>query len=248
MGDISQRAGEIIGGWTVCPIQQEGANLHAGSALSYRILHPDATPRKLFNLGSGAQADAHIRLFVQLWSTITDVTLVVRKSNSRADALLSALSDTFSSVNFTLGVSAAASSSSSDHATAIDMQATLKEANVIVTCTPSTEPLFDGTLVKAGAHIVMIGSYKPHMREVDDRLVERAGVVLVDSKEACGAEAGELIRANICEEGMVELGEALLSPEKGKRVVESGDVTMFKSVSYPLRSAQICVCVKRWES
>jgi ornithine cyclodeaminase len=144
------------------------------------------------------------------------------------------LTHAFPSITLTFGVndpSASASASQADVEHAVDMPNLLGQADIIITCTPSTEPLFDGNLVKAGAHLALIGSYKPHMREVDDRLIERAGVVLVDSKEACGTEAGELIRANVTDEGMVELGQTLVDKEQVGRVVSGGDVTLFKSVS-----------------
>lgn len=73
------------------------------------------------------------------------------------------------------------------------------------------------------------------MRDVDNDLINRAGIVLVDSKEACSLEAGELITAGLSSESeqLVELGELFGKDgeETRSRVMESGDVTIFKSVS-----------------
>lgn len=70
------------------------------------------------------------------------------------------------------------------------------------------------------------------MRDVDNDLIRRAGVVLVDSREACSQEAGELISAGVGSEEMIELGELFgKNAEDARRnVQDSGDVTIYKSV------------------
>jgi ornithine cyclodeaminase/alanine dehydrogenase-like protein (mu-crystallin family) len=71
------------------------------------------------------------------------------------------------------------------------------------------------------------------MRDVDDELIKRGGVIMVDSKEACLQESGEIIRAGLGSEGLIELGALLGKEGDGlrSRISESGDVTIFKSVS-----------------
>ena len=71
------------------------------------------------------------------------------------------------------------------------------------------------------------------MREVDTNLIRRAGIVVVDSRDACEVEAGELIQDGVGRDRMVELGE-LLSDDFGalrRKIDSSGDVRVFKSVS-----------------
>jgi len=70
------------------------------------------------------------------------------------------------------------------------------------------------------------------MRDVGDDLIRRGGVIIVDSKEACLKEAGELISAGLQSEDMVELGTVLGKEGEDLRIV--GDVTIFKSVSLRL--------------
>jgi len=67
------------------------------------------------------------------------------------------------------------------------------------------------------------------MRDVDNELIRRGGVIIVDSKEACLKEAGEIISAGLQSEDMVELGTVLGKQGEDLRTV--GDVTIFKSVS-----------------
>ena len=53
---------------------------------------------------------------------------------------------------------------------------------------------FDGGLVADGATVVAIGSHEPGAREVDERLVARATVV-VESRASALREAGDVIAA-----------------------------------------------------
>lgn len=74
--------------------------------------------------------------------------------------------------------------------------------------------------------------------------MQRAGVVLVDSREACKAEAGELQGRD--DGDMVEIGEVVDSAtrEDGvRRVVGSGDLTLFKSVGLGVQDVAISAVV-----
>ena len=114
-----------------------------------------------------------------------------------------------------------------------DLSDMVRAANIIVTVTPSTEALFPSSAVSPGTRLVLVGSYTPKMREVDDDLVRRAGNIVVDSAEACGIEAGELISAGIGHDQLVEIGTLVSDSEKASTVGKGGDVVMFKSVSRP---------------
>jgi ornithine cyclodeaminase len=105
------------------------------------------------------------------------------------------------------------------------------DADLVCTCTTSTAPVFDGTLLSAGAHVNAIGAYTPDTREVDDALVARAQVV-VEQREVALAEAGDLILAYAsgaasARDIRADLGELC----RGRRVRrDDGDVTLFKAV------------------
>jgi ornithine cyclodeaminase/alanine dehydrogenase-like protein (mu-crystallin family) len=55
-------------------------------------------------------------------------------------------------------------------------------------------PLFDGNDLRPGTHVTGVGSFTPQMQEIDATTIRRARVV-VDSRKACMAEAGDLIIA-----------------------------------------------------
>lgn len=107
---------------------------------------------------------------------------------------------------------------------------TVRGADVIVTATNSKEPVIEDGWVMPGAHINAIGSNNPKRRELPAALVERAGLIAVDSIEQARLEAGDLILA-LDEAGwrppkLVELAELAA----GKRVYQRGDApTIFKS-------------------
>jgi ornithine cyclodeaminase/alanine dehydrogenase len=113
----------------------------------------------------------------------------------------------------------------------------LNEADIICTATNATEPLFKKEDVKKGAHINAIGSFQPHMQELDPRLIRDARVFL-DSREPCLKESGDLIRP--IEEGIIsenhlagEIGDFLLNRIAGR---ESDDqITIFKSVGVAIQ-------------
>lgn len=71
-------------------------------------------------------------------------------------------------------------------------EAAVREAEVIVCCTTSRQPLFDGAWVRAGTHVNAVGAYMPLMREVDATLLNRA-MVTVDDRAAALHEAGDLL-------------------------------------------------------
>lgn len=68
----------------------------------------------------------------------------------------------------------------------------VRESDIIVTATTTKTPVFDGSLVKEEMHLNVIGSFKPDVREVDEKVIKRAKIV-VDQKSAALEEAGDLI-------------------------------------------------------
>ncbi len=68
-------------------------------------------------------------------------------------------------------------------------------ADIICCATPSTTPLFGLDELGPTAHVNAVGSYRPDMAELPQALIAEAGVVAVDDRAACLAEAGELIEA-----------------------------------------------------
>jgi len=115
----------------------------------------------------------------------------------------------------------------------------VKRSDIIVTATTSRTPVFDGRLLRKGTHINAIGSFRPDWRELDDETILKSKVV-VDSKEAALAEAGDIIiplKANRITEAHIhaEIGE-IVADKKAARV-SNDEVTVFKSVGLGVQDA-----------
>jgi ornithine cyclodeaminase/alanine dehydrogenase-like protein (mu-crystallin family) len=108
----------------------------------------------------------------------------------------------------------------------------LKEADIICTATTSQTPVFDDEDIQAGCHINGVGSYKPVMQEIPSAVLVRSKLI-VDSREACLAEAGDI--STPIKQGLIsknhlyaELGE-IISGKKEARS-SNAEITVFKSV------------------
>lgn len=69
----------------------------------------------------------------------------------------------------------------------------IEGADLIITVTPSDRPVFDGIKVKEGATISCVGSYQPHMQEMDPVILQRASKIYFDSEEAVLSESGDIL-------------------------------------------------------
>jgi thiomorpholine-carboxylate dehydrogenase len=98
----------------------------------------------------------------------------------------------------------------------------VRDADVVVTVTHSSEPVLHGAWVKPGAMIAAVGAVGPTNREVDDEVMQAA--VIVDSREAARIEAGEILISGATV--YAELGE-IVSGSKPKPVA---DRVVFKSL------------------
>jgi alanine dehydrogenase len=118
-------------------------------------------------------------------------------------------------------------------------QAAVAEADVICTATTSSTPVFDGRDLKPGAHVNAVGAYTPQMQEVDVETIRRS-LVVVDSRAAVLAEAGDLIiplAAGDIDESHIhaELGEIVLGVRPGRS--RPDQITFFKSVGVAVQDA-----------
>lgn len=76
------------------------------------------------------------------------------------------------------------------------LSAIVQQADIICCSTRSETPVFDGNDIQPGTHVNGVGSYLPHMREVDFNFIERCDKIVVDDFAGVSEEAGELIHAN----------------------------------------------------
>lgn len=69
----------------------------------------------------------------------------------------------------------------------------IDNADLLITVTPSTKPVFDATKVKAGCTVSCVGAYQHHMQEMDPVILNLASKIYFDSKEAVLSESGDIL-------------------------------------------------------
>lgn len=69
----------------------------------------------------------------------------------------------------------------------------IDNADLLITVTPSSKPVFDGTKVKKGATVSCVGAYQHHMQEMDPAILPRASKIYFDSQEAVLSESGDIL-------------------------------------------------------
>jgi len=114
---------------------------------------------------------------------------------------------------------------------AASAEETVRGSAVVVTITSATTPLFDGAWLEPGTHVTAAGSNALIRREIDEKAVQRAACVCVDSRATALREAGDLLPAlekgRLAEGQMVELGEVIAGTRPGRRTAE--EITLFES-------------------
>ncbi|HWU63904.1 MAG TPA: ornithine cyclodeaminase family protein [Ensifer sp.] len=117
-----------------------------------------------------------------------------------------------------------------------DLEAAVREADIISCGTLSDAPIVRGAWLKPGAHLDLIGAFTPSMRECDDEAVLRA-TLFVDTYEGALSEGGDLvqpIKAGLIGRDAVKADLAALSRGHHPGRTNPGEVTLFKSVGAAL--------------
>ncbi len=122
----------------------------------------------------------------------------------------------------------------------------LQGADILVAATTSSEPVILNEHVAPGAHINGIGSYTPTTREIAGEVVAKARIV-IDSREACLEEAGDLLIP--MGQGLIdmeramgtEIGEVAAGLKPGR--TSDDEITFFKSVGVAVQDAAVAARV-----
>ncbi|MDZ4086940.1 MAG: ornithine cyclodeaminase [Tabrizicola sp.] len=109
-----------------------------------------------------------------------------------ARSMVQAYSSVFPQARFTVWSRTRESAQAMGLPVADDLEAAVRKADVICSATMATSPLIKGDWLQPGQHLDLIGAYKPGMREVDDRALQRARL-FVDSRATTIHHIGELM-------------------------------------------------------
>ncbi|MGV3042266.1 ornithine cyclodeaminase family protein [Staphylococcus rostri] len=128
-----------------------------------------------------------------------------------------------------------------------DVSDLVKRSDIINCQTQSTTPVFDAADVQNGTHINGIGSYRPEMKEMDNRLFPKASQIVFDDLEGVKEEAGEFIEAD--EKGLFSFAEhdADLKglSRQGTVQRDNDSITIFKCVG--AAHFDLAVALGAWE-
>jgi ornithine cyclodeaminase len=110
-------------------------------------------------------------------------------------SLLEAFSAGFPDATFTIWNRSPAGAQAFADATGavvtVDLETAVRAADIILTCTMTTEPIIKGAWLRPGQHLNMIGAYRPDMREADDEALQKSRL-FVDSFDTTLSHIGEL--------------------------------------------------------
>jgi ornithine cyclodeaminase len=113
-----------------------------------------------------------------------------------------------------------------------NLEAAVRDADIVSCATLSSKPLVRGEWLKKGCHVDLVGSFTPKMREADDAAIKRASVY-VDTRAGAPKGSGDiaiplrkkLLKATDIKGDLFELARGKV---KGRR--RKDEITLFKSV------------------
>jgi alanine dehydrogenase len=128
-----------------------------------------------------------------------------------------------------------------------DLEAAIRQADIVSCATLSNEPLVRGAWLKPGAHVDLVGGFTPGMREADDDAVRRARIY-VDTRAGAVKEAGDIVdpvRRSIIKETHIQadLFDLCRGNDPGRKTAE--EITLFKSVGTAIEDLAAAMLVWR---
>jgi len=202
-----------------------GIRTAAVSAVATRYLaRSDSTTLLVF--GGGTQGLAHIEAMSEVLPNL-DQVLCVSRTGASSERLVARARE--------LGYRAEVAPAEA-----------VERADVVCACSTASSALFDGALLRPGAHINAVGAYRPDARELDDATIARAKV-FVEVKEAALREAGDLripLESGVLAgSDVTELGDVAGGRAPGRTDVD--DVTVFKSVGVAFEDLVVAAAAVR---
>ena len=200
----------------------------AASAAATRALARESAST-LALLGTGAQAFAHVEA-IRIVRQITAV-VVWGRTPTRATSAAEKIAKAWPELRVEVMASA---------------EAAVAQADIVCTLTSATEPILQGSWLRAGTHVNAVGACTPAHRELDTEAVLR-GRVFVDTMEACAREPGDLVtplKAGDIQPSHLlgEVGQILQGRLAGR--TSQDEITIFKSVGIALEDLTAVVAMQ----
>jgi ornithine cyclodeaminase len=125
------------------------------------------------------------------------------------------------------------------------VESAAREADIVTCITLSQTPVVSGEWLKAGAHLDLVGAFRPNAREADDAAAKRARIY-VDTRRGALKEAGDLVipmAAGIIKESDVQGDLFELCREQAKGRQSAAEITLFKSVGTAIEDLAAAIMV-----
>lgn len=170
--------------------------------------------RTLLVLGAGGLAPHMIRAHLAVRPKIDNI-LIWNRNSEKATRVAAELSDEGIIVHVALSLNEA-----------------IPQADIISSVTMAKEPLIKGALLKPGAHVDLVGSYMPEMREADDETMRRAALICMDTREGhdCTGDIIQPLNAGIIQYGDIQADLFELSREQHSGRQSDDQITVFKNI------------------
>ncbi len=201
----------------------------AVTALAGKAMCP-TPPSRIGMIGSGFEAVGHLRMFAHLWplSAVTVFSPNAARREQFAQAMFEELA---------INVIAAASAD----------EAIVNQPCVIL-ATKAKTPVIDGNALSPKTVVLSIGSTRLDLRELDDRSMQRAAVVVVDGAKAVISESADIAEALqngiLHESQLLELA-ALSGGATIPQPTRDRDLLLFKSVGTALQDLALARALYR---
>jgi alanine dehydrogenase len=182
--------------------------------------------RELALVGSGFEAEGHLRLFAGHWAL--ERVLVFSRSQVRREAFASRMSEE-------LGVDVRPVDTAQD---------AVANASVTVLATKSSVPVVSGEAFPSEAVVLSIGSTRPDLRELDTTSLARAKLLLVDHVTQVCSESGDIrdgLQSGVLSQDLIVSMAAMdgIPPEIGG----DRDLLAFKSVGTAVHDLSLALAV-----
>jgi alanine dehydrogenase len=107
----------------------------------------------------------------------------------------------------------------------------VREMDIVVTSTTSTNPVVEGRWLKPGTHLNAIGANFPQKHELDAEAIRRCDVIVADSRAQSKLESGDLIQMYGDDQrrwtNVIEFAEIVSGKTPGR--TSDNQITLFKS-------------------
>ncbi|WP_312908738.1 ornithine cyclodeaminase family protein [Natronosalvus caseinilyticus] len=183
----------------------------AGAVAVDELARQDATTLAVIGTGPQARGQLHATATIRDFETVR----VFSPTESNREAFAAEFDDLLAA-----------------SVTAVDSSAAAVEgADVVITATTASDPVFDGSLLEPGTHVTAMGQYHPKKRELDVETIERATYV-PDLRDRATYDAGSFLaalEAGAIDENHVhaELGEVVTGEADGR--TSDDEITVFDS-------------------